>query len=420
MKQTGGPQRHFPLAERALSDWQRAKAARLPDFTDTALTFSHLTDARLRGTQYLFRLMGLPWLTRLMGTLGVEAVNYHLPGAKWMVKNTLYKQFVGGTTLDEARPSIATLAQRGVDCILDYGVEGKETNAGMEAALRECLHAAEFAATTPTVIGIVVKLTSLMPFETLAAYNDQDVDLEQVKDKDLVEGIKRTDRICRMGRAHGCEVYIDAEESWIQHSIDRIAELMMSRYNRERHVVFTTCQLYRHDRLEYLKALHQRARQQGFLLALKNVRGAYMTKEGKRAEEMGYPTPIQASIEATHRDYDAASAYCLEHREEIASCLASHNEASVVKQITAMEQLGIPRDHPNLRFSQLLGMSGNLTFNLAEGGYNVSKYMVYGPVREVLPYLVRRAQENTSVTGESGRELRMLEEEVARRRRESA
>ncbi len=418
MKQKGGPERHFPLAEQALGNYRQAKASQLPDFSDTALTFSHLSDARLGGTQRLFRLMGMPWLTRLMGSLGVKAVNYRLPGAEWMVKNTLYKQFVGGTTLQEARGSIATLAERGVDCILDYGVEGKETPAGMEAALQECLHSAKFAATTPAVIGIVVKLTSLMPFETLAAYNDQYIDLERIADDDLVEGIKRTDHICRVGRERGCEVYIDAEESWIQNSIDRIAELMMARYNRERHVVFTTCQLYRHDRLAYLKALHQRARQQGFLLALKNVRGAYMSKERRRAEEMGYPSPIQANIEATHRDYDAASAYCLEHREEIASCLASHNEASVVRQITAMGQLNIPHNHPNLRFSQLLGMSGNLTFNLAENGYNVSKYMVYGPVREVLPYLVRRAQENTSVTGESGRELRMLEEEVARRRKE--
>ncbi len=416
MKDTGGPQRQFPLAEKALEDWKEAKAGNLPDFSDTALTFSHLSDARLRGTQRLFRLMGIPWLTRLMGSLGKEAVYYHLPGAEWMVKNTVYKQFVGGTTLEEAQDPIAILAERGVDSILDYGVEGKETPAGMEAALQECLRSAEFAAKTPAVIGIVVKLTSLMPFSVLEEYNDKVIDFEYLTNADLIDGVNRTDRICRLGRERGCEVYIDAEESWIQHSIDRIAELMMSRYNRERHVVFTTCQLYRHDRLAYLKAVHLRARQNGYLLALKNVRGAYMNKERKRAEEMGYLSPIQPTVEASHRDYDAASAYCLEHREEIASCLASHNEASVVKQITAMGLLEIPRDHPNLRFSQLLGMSGNLTFNLAEGGYNVSKYMVYGPVKEVLPYLVRRAQENTSVTGETGRELRMLQEEVDRRR----
>ena len=416
MKQTGGPVRQFPLAEKALEDWKAAKAATLPDFTDTALTFSHLSNARLHGTRRLFRLMGIPWLTKAMGSLGVSAVNYHLPGAEWMVKNTVFKQFVGGATLEEAKGPIETLAQRGVNSILDYGVEGKETPAGMDAALQECLRAADFAARNPAAIGIVVKLTSLMPFSILEEFNDKGVDFETLTNPDLLEGIKRTDLICRTGRDRGCEVYIDAEESWIQHSIDCIAELMMSRYNRQRHVVFTTCQLYRHDRLDYLKALHQRARQNGYLLGLKNVRGAYMNKERKRAEAMGYPSPIQPTVEATHRDYDAATAYCLEHREEIASCLASHNEASVVKQIRAMEALNIPRDHPNLRFSQLLGMSGNLTFNLAEGGYNVSKYMVYGPVQEVLPYLVRRAQENTSVTGETGRELRLLEEEVVRRK----
>ncbi len=413
MKDLGGPAAQFPLAERARKAWNAEQS--LPDFTDTELTFSHLDDRRLRGTRRLFRLMGYPWLTRLMGSLGIKTVNWGLPGAEWLVKNTLYKQFVGGTTLEEAQRAIARLASRGVGSILDYGAEGKETPAGREAAFQECLRATEFAAATPAVIGSVVKLTSLIPFEVLARYNDTTLDFAALPHPDLRTGVQRLEQICQLGRERGCEVYLDAEESWIQHSIDQIAEYLMRRYNREGHVVFTTCQLYRHDRLPYLKAAHLRARQEGYLFALKIVRGAYMVKEGRRAEDRGYPTPIQPNLASTHRDFDAAAAYCLEHREEIACCLASHNERSIVKLLEAMQEAQIPRDHPNIRFSQLLGMSGNLTFNLAEGGYNVSKYMVYGPVREVLPYLVRRAQENTSVTGEAGRELRMLQEECRRR-----
>ena len=249
----------------------------------------------------------------------------------------------------------------------------------------------------------------------LEKYNDKVIDFERIAGTDLERGFNRLDRVCSLGRGRGCEVYLDAEESWIQGSIDQLAEEMMRRYNTDGPIVFTTCQFYRHDRLDYLKALHLRSRKKGFTLALKLVRGAYMNKEAKYADKHGQATPIQANLAATHRDFNAATAYCLEHREEIAYCVASHNEESVVLQLEEMRRLGIPRNHPNVRFSQLLGMSDNLTFNLAEGGYNVSKYMVYGPVREVLPYLVRRAQENTSVTGEAGRELSMLNEEAKRR-----
>ena len=415
MKEFGGPVAQFPLADAARRAYVDGQSRPLPDFSDTALTFSHLSDERLYGTRRLFRLMGYPWLTRLMGSLGVRAVDWHLPLAGWAVKNTVYKQFVGGTTLEEASTAIALLAERNVSSILDYGAEGKETAEGFAASFAESERATAFAASTAAVIGSVVKVTSLIPFAVLQRYNEQPLDFDRLSDPDLRTGMTRLRQLCALGRDRGCEVYLDAEESWIQGTIDQIAEQLMSEYNREKHVVFTTCQLYRHDRLAYLKALHLRSRKKGFKLALKIVRGAYMVKERKRAESMGYANPIQPSIEATHRDFNAAAAYCLRHREDIACCVASHNQESIEHLLRTMQEEGIPRNHPNVRFSQLLGMSGHLTFNLAEGGYNVSKYMVYGPVREVLPYLVRRAQENTSVTGEAGRELRMLDEEIRRR-----
>lgn len=415
MKNTGGPLKSFPLAERAREAWNAAGEPELPNFSDSELTFSHLSDARLRGTRWLFRLMALPWLTRVMGSVGLKSVELGLPGAEWGVRKSVYRQFVGGESLPDAIPVIDILAGRNVDSILDYGAEGKDSAAGMQSALQESLRATEFAGGTPAVIGSVVKLSSLFPASVLERYNDQVIDFNDATDRELNEGLSRLAAVCSLGRERGCEIYLDAEESWIQGTIDQIAERMMSVYNREHYVVFTTCQMYRHDRLQYLKALHLRARQNNYKVALKIVRGAYMVKERKRAAELGYESPIQVDLPATHRDFDAAAVYCLEHRDHIACCVATHNELSIVGVITRMQESGIPRDHPSIRFSQLLGMSGNLTFNLAEGGYHVSKYMVYGPVKEVFPYLLRRAQENASVTGETGRELRLITEEVRRR-----
>ena len=415
MEEAGGPVRQFPLAEAARKTFEQARAEDLPDFSDTRLTFRHLSDKRLLGTRRLFRLMGQPLLTKLMGTLGMRAVNWSLPGAEWMVRNTVYKQFVGGTDFEDVQRSVAALAERGVDSILDYGAEGKESERGMDGFTDEVKRALSFCARTEAAIGSVVKLSGLVRFALLESYNDKVIDFEQIEDVEFKRGFDRLDGICRLAHDAGTEIYIDAEESWIQSAIDQVAEEMMRRYNRAGHVVFTTCQLYRHDRLAYLKALHLRSRQKGFYLGLKIVRGAYMTKENKRAATFGLRTPIQSTLADTHRDFNAAAEYCLEHRQDIACCVASHNEESVVRHITRMRQLGIPNDHASVRFSQLLGMSDNLTFNLAEAGYNVSKYMVYGPVHEVLPYLVRRAEENTSVTGEAGRELSMLNEEVSRR-----
>ena len=228
--------------------------------------------------------------------------------------------------------------------------------------------------------------------------------------------IERLDQVCQAAAKNDIEIYIDAEESWFQGTIDQLADEMMRRYNRERGVVLNTYQLYRHDRLAFLKASHARAQAAGYVLGCKLVRGAYMVKEARYAEEHGQPTTIQPNIEATHADYNAAVEYCIDHIEEISFLVGSHNEASVRLLTESLHRRGIRRDHPHARCAQLLGMSDNLTFNLAAGGYNSSKYMVYGPVAEVLPYLVRRAQENTSVTGEMGRELTMIKDELHRRR----
>jgi len=416
MKKAGGPVPNFPLAEQARKEFMAQQASLpLPDFSDTETTFKRLTDAELKRMGWLFRLMGNTGLTKLMSGLGVGAVKYGLPGAGWMVRNTIYRQFVGGTSLVTALPSIEKLSEHGVTSLLDYGAEAKNSEADYNQFMKEVLRAIEFSAEAPAAIAAVVKITGLAPDSMLEQLNNEEVDFNDETHAQFQATLRRLDAICGQAEKLGVQVYIDAEESWMQNTIDQLANKMMARYNTKRVVVINTFQLYRHDRLDYLIESHNRAREEGYLLGAKLVRGAYMIKENARAEEKGYPTPIQPNLAATHADYNTALRFCLDNVTSICCCLGTHNEASVRLMTELLAEREIPRNHPHVHFAQLLGMSGNLTFNLADGGYNVSKYMVYGPVKEVLPYLVRRAQENASVTGEAGRELKMIKEELQRR-----
>lgn len=398
-----------------------SEAARraLPDFRDTEKTFLHLSDGELRWTGWLFALMGKPWLTGLLSRFGTWAVRWRLPGAAWGVRNTIYRQFVGGTSLENALGVIGRLHSRDVTSILDFGAEAKSEEADFLRFQNEVLAAIAFSNKEPAANSVVVKVTGLAPNDVLERWNDRSIDFERLGNDGLAAVLARLDSICKAAAdTERVQVYIDAEESWFQETIDRLADEMMGRYNRKRVVVLNTFQLYRHDRLEFLKSSHSRAQAQGYLLGAKLVRGAYMAKEGQRADEQGYATPIQPSLEATHGDYNAAVRYCLEHCSDIGVTIGSHNEESMRIAAELLDELEMPRNHAHVHFAQLLGMSDNLTFNLAAAGYNASKYMVYGPVAEVLPYLVRRAQENSSVTGEMGRELRLIRDERRRRRAE--
>ncbi len=389
----------------------------LPNFADTEETFRHLSNGELRVASWLFGVMGSPLLTRLLSGVGTRAVQWGLPGAAWGVRNTIYRQFVGGTSLEDALPTIERLFERRVTSILDYGIEAKSEEADFERFRAEVERAIEFSTKKDALDSVVVKVTGVAPNDVLESLNDTVIDFEGELEPRFRKVVDRLDAICGKAASLDIQVYIDAEESWYQGTIDQIADEMMRRFNRGRVVVLNTFQLYRHDRLAFLRTSYERAEERGYWLGCKLVRGAYMVKERARAEERGYPSPIQPDIESTHRDFDAAVRFCLDRHERVRATIGSHNEASTRLAATHMDERGIPRDHPHVVFAQLLGMSDNLTFNLAAAGFNASKYVVYGPVREVLPYLVRRAQENTSVTGEMGRELRMLEDERRRRRR---
>lgn len=387
---------------------------RIVDLSDTAIAFVSKSDAELRKAYYLFRMMNYPTLVKLGSALALWGIRIRLPLLEKLILKTVFPQFVGGRTLLESVPTIEKLWQYGVYSVLDYGVEGKEAEEDFNHTMNENMRALEFAARQQSVPVVSTKITGMARFQLLADIQagkqllpDEQREWQNVR--------KRVDAICHAADRLGVKVFIDAEESWIQDPIDGLVNEMMARYNRGKVVVYNTFQMYRRDRLDFLVASHERARKEGWMLGAKLVRGAYMEKERARAVRMGYPDPIHPTKEATDKAYDAGIAYCVAHYEEIASVNASHNMRSAQLQAGLIVRQGLPRRHAHLNFCQLYGMSDHITFNLAKAGFNVAKYVPYGAVRDVIPYLIRRAQENTSVTGDMSRELGFLVKEMHRR-----
>jgi len=384
------------------------------DFSNTEIAFAHLSDRELKKTAWLFSMMSKPWLVKYGSGLGLWAVERGLPFAETVVKNTIFEQFVGGTTLLDSQPSIERLAAHNTLTILDYGAEVKETETDFNYTMNENIRAIDFASRSAHIPVVSTKVTGLARFGLLERIQAaQTLTREELGEYRNV--LKRIDAVCYHAAKKGVAVFIDAEESWIQDTIDHLVWLMMKRYNKQRTVVYNTFQMYRHDRLSFLTESYDRSRKAGFLLGAKLVRGAYMEKEAKRAAEIGYPNPINPTKPATDDHYNTGLRFCLDHIEHIALCNASHNAESALLQVELMDQKGIPHDHPHTLFSQLFGMSDNLTFNLAKAGFRVAKYVPYGQVVDVVPYLIRRAQENTSVTGDVGREHALILREVKRR-----
>lgn len=411
MKKEGKP--IVPARER-LDSAIRAHTYKGLDFSDTAIAFSDKSDEELKKMNWLFRMMNRKWLVSLGGKIGIPAVRYGFPFARRVVMNTVYPQFCGGRTLLDSLKSVDRLANRKVLTILDYGVEGKETEEDFNRTMNEIIRAIDFAMGQPSIQVVSSKITGLARFALLEKINRND-NLTDSDQHEFENVIKRVDTICHVAGQKGACVYFDAEESWIQDAIDGIVDRMMKRYNTEKAVVFNTFQLYRHDRLSFLNDSYHKAVKEGYILGAKLVRGAYMDKERKRAAEMGYSDPIQPNKEATDHDYNMAIRFCLDHFERVALSNATHNLDSNLLMARLIDEKGLPKDHPNLMFCQLYGMSDILTFNLANAGYRVAKYVPYGDVKDVIPYLIRRAQENASVTGDMSRELALIHQEMKRR-----
>jgi proline dehydrogenase len=400
-------------------------------FDNTQTAFAYKSDKELRNARQLFGMMNRPWLVKWGTRLTPWAISSGLP-VKGIIRKTIFEQFIGGESLEETIPVAKKLGEYGVEVILDYGVEGKEGESNYDHARDEFIRVIQFASTQTNVPFMSVKVTGIARFallEKLHALMQSSegtslidkyqkallkLSAEEVNEWNRVR--ERMVKICEAAKNGKVGFLIDAEETWIQDPIDALTMLMMDDYNKDRVVIYNTIQMYRHDRLAFLKKSYEAALSRGFVLGAKLVRGAYMEKERKRAAELGYPDPIQPNKAATDQDYNAAVQFCIEHLNTIAVMIASHNEQSNMLGVHLLREKDIPLNDPHVHFSQLYGMSDNITFNLAKAGCSVSKYLPFGPIKDVIPYLMRRAQENTSVGGQTSRELNLIEREIKRRK----
>lgn len=386
----------------------------LPEFDNTEVAFEYKSTRDLKRAQFLFSSMSSQNLTNLGITLTHWALKLGLP-ITGLIKKTIYKQFCGGESLNEAAATANVLSKYGVGVILDYGVEGKEDEQEFDKAVPEFINAIQYAASQQNIPFISLKITGFARFKLLEQVH-QGTKLSESEQAEWSRVAVRIDKICSAAFDNKVMVLIDAEETWIQNGMNELVDEMMEKYNKEEAIIFNTFQMYGHGTLPYLKEAYDIAVSKGYILGAKLVRGAYMEKERRRAAEMGYPSPIQPNKAATDKDYDEGVHFCLERLDNVSLFIGTHNEQSCMLAARFMEQHGIPHNHPRVYFSQLFGMSDNISFNLAHEGYNVAKYLPYGPVKDVIPYLMRRAQENTSVAGQTGRELSLINKELMRRK----
>lgn len=385
------------------------------NFDNTQISFEYKSNKQLKKAQLLFKAMGNSTLSKLGIALTQWAFKIKLP-IKGIVKSTIYEQFCGGETLQEAAHTANELNKYGVSVIMDYGVEGKSDEEEFEKTVNSFIETIRFSADKTNIPFISLKVTGFARFELLEkVHNDEP--LSESEQQEAYRIMHRIDTICNEASKHNKMILIDAEESWIQQPVDDLADSMMLKYNKEKAVVYNTFQLYRHDRLEFLKKSHQQAVNGGYKLGAKLVRGAYMEKERFRAAQYNYESPIQANKENTDKDFNLAVDYCLNNIDTISLFVGTHNEWSCIKATEIMSRNNISKN-AEVYFSQLYGMSDNISFNMAKAGYKVSKYLPYGPVADVIPYLMRRAQENTSVSGQTSRELALINKEIKRRKSE--
>ena len=399
-------------------------------FENTEIAFAHKNTGELKKAHFLFSSMGKPWLVNLGLKLTPTAIKWHIPFTDKIIRKTIFQQFVGGETLEETARVADKLERYNVQVILDYGVEGKEGEENFEHTRDEFIKVIAYAATQVNIPFMSVKVTGFARFTLLQKLDTAMNAVQGTLMKrylNAVENLSATEKeewhrvrlrmlqVCEEAAKKNIGVLIDAEETWIQDPVDALTILMMDTFNKNRVVVFNTLQLYRQDRLQFLKDSYTAAVERNFILGAKLVRGAYMDKERERATLMNYTSPIQPNKDACDKDYNEAAAFCIDHLDKISVIIASHNEYSNLYTTQLLDKKELPHNHPHVHFSQLYGMSDNITFNLAKSGCSVSKYLPFGPIKDVIPYLMRRAQENSSVAGQTGRELNLITKEIERR-----
>lgn len=385
-------------------------------FNNTEVAFSLKSDTELDRAYFLFKMIASEPLVKIGTAVTNFAIKAHLP-VEGLIRATVFDHFCGGTTENDCLTVVDKMFTKGVSSVLDYSVEGKEEEAQFDAALQMTLKTIDFAKERLAIPFAVFKPTGigrLDLYEKVGAKKE----LSETEKTEWEKVLDRFDSICKTAYEKDVALLIDAEESWMQDAADVIVEDMMKKYNKHKVIVYNTLQMYRWDRMDYLKKLHEQSQKDGFHIGMKLVRGAYMEKENLRAKEMGYPTPICASKQATDDNYNAAVSYMLQNIDTMAIFAGTHNEESSYLLMQMMNGK-IAKNDTRIFFGQLYGMSDNISYNLAAHGYNVAKYLPFGPVRDVMPYLIRRAEENTSVAGQTSRELNLLKTERERRKTNS-
>ena len=384
-------------------------------FNDTQVAFSLKSDAELDRAYFLFKLIDNQSLVRIGTALTNFALKAHLP-VEGLIRTTVFNHFCGGVSEDDCLSVVDKMFTKGVSSVLDYSVEGKEEEGQFDAALKMTLKTIEFAKERKAIPFAVFKPTGFGRIELYEKVGAKKT-LTPSEQTEWNNVIARFELVCSEAYKKNVALLIDAEESWMQDAADDLVTEMMCKFNKEKAIVFNTLQMYRWDRLDYLKKLYQKAKAEGFYIGMKLVRGAYMEKEIDRAQEKGYPSPICISKEATDENYDAAVHYMIDHLDIMSLFAGTHNELSSYNIMELMQQKGIAKNDNRIWFGQLYGMSDHISYNLAAHGFNVAKYLPFGPVRDVVPYLIRRAEENTSVAGQTSRELKLIKAERKRRKR---
>lgn len=383
-------------------------------FDNTQVAFSLKSDSELDRAYFLFKLIDNEPLVRIGTAVTNFALKAHLP-VEGLIRASVFDHFCGGVSEDDCMPVMEKMFTKGVCSVLDYSVEGKEDEHQFDAAMKKTLKIIEFAKLKDAIPFAVFKPTGFGRLDLYTKVGRKDpLNFEEHQEWDRV--VARYEAVCKLSFEKDVALLIDAEESWMQDAADELVTKMMQKYNKEKAIIFNTIQLYRWDRLDFLKKLHEQAKREGFYIGMKLVRGAYMEKENQRAEEKGYKTPICATKEESDKMYDDTVAYMLDNINQMAVFAGTHNELSSYKLMQLMAEKGLSNNDNRIWFGQLYGMSDNISYNLAANGYNVAKYLPFGPVRDVMPYLIRRAEENTSVAGQTSRELMLIKKERERRK----
>jgi proline dehydrogenase len=383
-------------------------------FEDTKIAFSSKSDFKLRKSYWIFAAMNQIWIVKL-GTFFIKLFLFlHFP-IKKLIKSTLFEQFCGGESIEDCKKIIAELQVGKIGTILDYSVEGEESEKSFQKTKSEIQETIRKAHEEIAIPFAVFKMTGIFQAELLEEFQTE-AGLSEENEANFQHSKEILLEICQLAAELKVKLFIDAEESWMQTTIDLLAYEMMEKFNKNESIIFNTYQMYRVDMLDNLTQAIETAKKKQYYLGVKLVRGAYLEKERQRAHEDEYSEPLHKEKEATDHDFNQGMLLCLQEINNVNFCLGTHNEASCLQLTEAMQANRIANDHAHIYFAQLLGMSDNISYNLAAAGYNVAKYVPYGPIESVMPYLFRRADENSSIAGQTSREFSLLKKEVRRRK----